>query len=137
MGTQFQSVTAQTLDLTIFPNLVRLTANGAFNQCENMTRMMLPASLTEVYQSLFGNYSGGKTVIIGNATEGSSLNTIRWHAFYYATVVLYATTPPATIETQSGATWYVPDDSLDLYLAYKAAHSNLNMTFKPISEWPG
>ena len=138
MGTQFQSVTCETLDFaSLFPNLNNFSTNSTFSQCVNLKTLTLPATFIAAREGVFGSYSSGKTVIIGNVTEGSLLDSVGWNCFNYATVVLFAATPPTKFGSHpSDAIWYVPDESLDLYLAKKAA-SGLKCKFKPMSEWEG
>ena len=138
MGTQFQSVTSETLDFAnLFPNLDRIVSNGAFSQCANLKLLTLPPTVTRTGEVLFGSYHKNVNVILGNAIDGASVISFGWNAMRQAKVVCYSNTP-FRMQAETGGVWYVPDEAYDDWAAAKTASpSDYKATLKKISEWPG
>lgn len=136
VGTQFSNTdyTTTFLDLaSLFPNLLRVSVNGAFNKATHLTRITFPPSFTQLMEANFYNTTA-LTVIFGNSTSGSALKQLGWGAIREnVTSVLYATTPPNN-QYFIGKRCYVPDDAIE---TYKAAYPSQASKFYPVSEWEG
>ena len=100
------------------PNTLISIGNGSFYDCDGFTSVEIPDSVTTIEDEAFKDCNNIKAIIIGKG-----ITSIRRHAFYGSGSIFYckAIVPPVINGfpfTSSGATIYVPMQSVD---AYKSA----------------
>ena len=124
-----------TLDLSLFTGL-REVPTWMLQGSNNVTKLILPYSLTTLGQNVVYGQRTNIVIIVGDAVNGSRLNLLQYGSFGSArAVILYATTPPNRDSPNSNNNnFYVPDEVVDVY---KTAWSNNASKIKPISEWKG
>ena len=124
-----------TLDLSLFTGL-REVPTWMLQGSNNVTKLILPYSLTTLGQNVVYGQRTNIVIIVGDAVNGSRLNRLQYGSFGSArAVILYATTPPNRDSPNSNNNnFYVPDEVVDVY---KTAWSNNASKIKPISEWRG